>query len=325
MFRALALVVLTIGLAACGDRSDRAPFAESRVPPSLAGRFFPPEGWAWGYVQSGAAPPLRYGVAAPRGVPRAQLLIVVGAGETAEAWFETVRQLNEAGFTVWVLERAGQAGSGRFASPRELVHAPSLDPDINAVKAMARLIIRAGPGSCLVLMAERDAAPVVLAALDRHVEAGGLILSSPEFSPPGAAETPGEAFLRRLGLAQAKPVGWRPWSRDQPQDEAADPWRGGVQHAWQAANPDLRMSGESIGWRQALREAGAAARRRAPSIAVPTLMIVGRPPSRQAAEVCKAMPRCRRVTVDGAPPAFHLEPDRRRKPWLDAIAAFVGG
>src|SRR5215472_13314829 len=51
-----------LGLAA---HDSREPFVESRVPPDLAERFYPPEGWAWGLVQLGDGPALRYGVAAP--------------------------------------------------------------------------------------------------------------------------------------------------------------------------------------------------------------------------------------------------------------------
>ena len=112
MWRGLILGIAAGLLGACSGSGDLAPFAESRTPASLAERFYPPEGWAWGFVRIGEAPDQRYGVAAPNGVPRAEILILPDYGETAETWFETVRDLNHRGFAVWVLEGAGQGGSG---------------------------------------------------------------------------------------------------------------------------------------------------------------------------------------------------------------------
>jgi lysophospholipase len=99
MARAL-LAALALLLAACGRVDDaRAPFLESRTPPSLAGRFYPPEGWAWGLVKPGAYPEQRYGVGSPPVVPRADVLIVPGFGESAETWFETAGDLIARGTT----------------------------------------------------------------------------------------------------------------------------------------------------------------------------------------------------------------------------------
>ena len=83
-----------LALVSCRREDDRAPFAESRTPAGLAARFFPPDGWAWGYLQLGDGPVRRYGVAAPRVAPLAEILIVPDYGETAETWFETARELS---------------------------------------------------------------------------------------------------------------------------------------------------------------------------------------------------------------------------------------
>src|SRR5450432_3019684 len=112
-------VVLAGLLVACGG-GDRSPFADSRTPPGLAERFYPPEGWAWGYVKVGDAPAQRYGVAAGAGVRHADILILTDYGEIAETWFETARDLNRRGYAVWILDGAGQGGSGRLVPPHDL-------------------------------------------------------------------------------------------------------------------------------------------------------------------------------------------------------------
>ena len=45
----LAFCALTL-LAACGGQGSLAPFTDSRIPPGLEQRFYPPEGWTWGLV-----------------------------------------------------------------------------------------------------------------------------------------------------------------------------------------------------------------------------------------------------------------------------------
>src|SRR5262249_31672451 len=101
---------------------SRDGFADSRPPPGLAERFYPPEDWAWGFLQVGDAPAQRYGVAAPPVTPRADVLILPDYGESAETWFETARDLTASGYVVWVLEGVGQGGSGRLTGHRDLGH-----------------------------------------------------------------------------------------------------------------------------------------------------------------------------------------------------------
>ena len=50
MRQGIGLLVLLGFLAACSGGGGTAPFAESRTPSGLAERFYPPEGWAWCYV-----------------------------------------------------------------------------------------------------------------------------------------------------------------------------------------------------------------------------------------------------------------------------------
>ena len=59
MRRSLVLAGLFLLLTGCGGADDRAPFAESRIPPSLGPRFWAPEGWAWGLIKLGDEPAQR--------------------------------------------------------------------------------------------------------------------------------------------------------------------------------------------------------------------------------------------------------------------------
>ena len=325
MVRGLFVALILLILPGCG-RGDLSPSTESRTPPDLAGRFFPPSGWAWGWIQVGAQPAQRYGVASTSRVPRANVMILTGYGESAETWFETVGNLTDQGYAVWVLERAGQGGSQRYVPPRDLGHTPSFDPDIAAAKAMVRQVVRRRSGVPVVLLGYADGAVVTLRAVEEGLQVDGMIL----VSLPSIMETPlASAGLlgRFVGADRRPPLGWRPWSRSTPDDRAHglthDSWRGAVNKAWQTANPDLRMSAPSAGWRAALVEANGAARRVAGRIRNPLLITAAAPAEQRDRALCQAISGCVLITLPGAGPALHLEDDRWRAPWLVAVLGFI--
>lgn len=326
MARAPIVALLLLLLAACGREGATGPFAESRTPPNLGPRFFAPEAWAWGYVRVGDAPPQRYGVASTWRVPRAVVVIAPGYGETAETWFETIRALTRRGYSVWVLDRAGQGGSGRYALPRDLGFAPGFAPDVAALKSLVRVVVRPRPGTPLVLLGHADGAVVVLRAAEQGLRADGLVLSAPRLAPAQAEAE--RRVLDRVRILDPLPDrGWRPWGRDGSDDFERglthDPWRGAVTKAWQSANPDLRLSSANRAWRRGYAEASRAAVDAAGSIAAPVLMLTPGAPQPRLAGLCHALSDCRAVPLAGARPALHLEADPWREPWLAAVSYFI--
>lgn len=320
MIRACVIAALLLVVAACGRDEARAPFAESRVPPSLGARFQPPEGWAWGFIRTGLNPVQRYGVASTSRAPRAVVVIVPGYGESAEVWFETVRDLVGEGYTVWILDRAGQGGSERFVLPRDLGHAPSFDPDVTGLMHLLKVVVRAPQDMPVILLGHADGAAVALAAVQSGLKVDGVIASSPWLSADVAAPAPKWA----PGLDRLAAPGWKAWTRDGPDDLSRglthDPWRGKVGQAWQTANPDLRMSGPSRGWLGAHRAASRKAIERAAATRAPILMLN---PGERGASLCREAPRCRAVPVPGARRALHLEADPWREAWRKETLAFI--
>src|ERR1700722_13846 len=117
---ALVAAAIVFAVVSVGGHDSRDAFVDSRPPPDFAERFYPPESWAWGELQPDGGSIQRYGVSAPAVVARADVLILPDYGESAETWFETARDLNAAGYAVWVLEGVGQGGSGRFPGRRDV-------------------------------------------------------------------------------------------------------------------------------------------------------------------------------------------------------------
>lgn len=225
--RRAAILIALILVAACGrlDRSEA--FTDPRLPPGLETRFWPPSGWAWGLLEVEGGPgPVRYGVAAPQGMSVADVIILPSHGESAEMWFETASQFIRWGYRVWILEGHGEGGSARSTLRRETAHLDSYDPDIRALMAFTRDVVR--PDGDFAVLASGTAAYPALAAARRGYAPAMLILSGP-FEP------------RTL-----------PWRRPSADDEET-PRRRSVSR-WALANPDLRMGGVSAGWRRAHRE-----------------------------------------------------------------------
>lgn len=333
MLRCFLAVLLCLTLAGCGDGDTRAPFAESRTPSSIAPRFYAPDNWAWGYIRVGNGPAQRYGVSAPAVGPRATILILTGYSEPAEKWFETARDLNARGYTVWVLERQGQGGSERLTPWRDVGHVDSFDPDVAAVRALVNVVIRPKGDRPLMMLGHADGGLVALLAAERGMANDGVVLSSPAFdlnrSP--AQTTQVAVWASRLKLGWIKPPGAPGWSRDGPDGVASgltgDRPRGAVQQAWLTANPDLRMGAPSIGWLAAFSSASERARADVGKVRAPVLLLRGEKDRTAspalATSTCAALANCREVGFPAGRHDLHMESDVVREAWLIEIETFI--
>ena len=319
MCRAVALLVMIVLFSGCTPKGSDAPFSDSRVPAGLSTGQYPPLGWAWGYVQTGNRPPQRYGVTSSSVVPRADVVILPGYGESAEVWFETVRDLVAEGFTVWVLERSGQGGSGRYVLPRDLGYVPSFEPDITTLRAFVRTVVRPKTGRRLVLIGYADGAIVGLRAVQTGLVVDAVVMVSPHFAKPIAN--------RIVALERFPSPGWRPWHRNTPDEFARglthDRRRGGLGVAWQTANPDIRMAGPSRGWTAALGDASRQAIDQTASTETSILVVSGETPGTDILAFCKTAKHCKFHEISGARQAIHLEADKWRRLWLRGVAEFI--
>jgi lysophospholipase len=336
MRRRLLAILLLFSLAGCGDGGSRAPFAESRTPPSIAPRFYAPDGWTWGFVRVGDGSVQRYGVSATAVGPRATILILPGYSEPAEKWFETVRRLNNDGYTVWVLERQGQGGSERLTPWRDLGHVDSFDPDVAAVRALVKVIIRPKGDTPLVVLGHSAGGLVALRSVETGLPTDGLILSSPALELANLPRSRDEVanisrWARRLKLGWLRTPGQAGWRRDGPDGVAAgvtsDKARGAVQQAWLTANPDLRMGAPSLGWLAAFFDASEHAQADAQRVNAPVLMLNARKDSYvltgPQTKTCKAMRDCREVRFPMGRHELHMESDVVRDAWLAQMEGFI--
>lgn len=303
-----------LSLAACSKAP--APPIDTMPPPGLAERFYPPRGWAWSRLEVAGAPPLRYGVGSPTTAIRADILILPNAGEPVEAWFETANTLVSQGYNVWALDLAGQGGSGRFPLAEPWLHAPSLDPDVAAVKKLVAEVIR--PRAPLIVLGEGLGGQIALRALEEGLPAAGAVLARPAvgLTPFPLPVSPGMGGKLGQGLNRIK-LGFFPIpGKDQP--ESGDFQRERAAFAWTRSNPALAVGRPTWGWlaayqASAMRARNAAAQER---IKAP-LTVLGDGPTVAA---CQA-PGCEYVRLPPGP--VQLGRDAVRKPWLDAVDRMI--
>jgi len=304
MMRRFVLAALLLGLCACGRGDGRDPFTDSRIPPNLGPAFWPPQAWAWGLVQVGAAPAQRYGVGAPLDEPPiAQVLLMPGYGGTSEEDFQTASAFIDERMQVWTLDGVGQGGSGRIVAPRDLGHVDSFTDDVEGVRQTLDRVIRPSPDTPLVAIADGSAALVLLRAAQTGLPGvAAIVLTEPRLRGSGLAPraSSGPPWARWLHYGRYRAPGAGGWRRE---DGGAEPGSTAyVRHAWQTANPDLRMGGPSLGWLAAFDELLAALRADGPrKIDLPVLILVDpkAPPAERAdaADLCHALPHCALASV----------------------------
>jgi lysophospholipase len=242
------------------------------------------------------------------------VILLPGYAESAEVYFETVRDLLARGCTVWVLEAAGQGGSGRFPGPRDVGRSKGARIDAGALNRLIRTVVRPADGEPVVVAASGTAALAALLASEDGLAVDGLVLWSPDLARRDARRA---REMTRWGFGWVRAEGAKPWIR--PDRDLSG--RATLPLAWQTANPDLRMGGPSWGLLAAeaegLREATDPQRVR--RIRSPVLVIDS---TAESAQLCTALPRCSAVPLRAAAPA-HLAPDPVRAVWLDRLTDFV--
>jgi lysophospholipase len=223
------------------------------------------------------------------------------------------------------MERAGQGGSARYGGPQDLIHAPTFNDDIAAVRTMTRTMAQGSPDTPVVLIGAGLGGLIALRAAQQGAAVDGLVLSAPDLQPEGALDG-WQIWLAKIGLGAVPQGLGAGWTRGAPNAFArgltGDQVRGDLQAAWQLANPDLRMGGVSLGWRGAFAQAATAAGEAAPNSRTPTLVLAAAGGEGDA--VCRVLPACRATPLAGARALPHLDTPAVRAAWRIGLDAFVG-
>lgn len=233
------------------------------------------------------------------------MLILPGYGQAAEDQYRLARALIAERFVVWVLDGAGQGGSGRSSGTRDLGQVSDFNPDLAALKAMIERVVPNDTPGPLILVAQGEAAPIALRRLQLSAAATGVVLLDPGQSDPIAGPPPSDqaiAWARRVGLGHLRASGGAPWRGDAPEIGAA--LAPATHRAWRAANPDLRMGGPSYDWLAAYHALNAQVQAQGlGGVGIVSLVLGPAQSSKASADLrdhlCRALPRCVQQRSDG--------------------------
>jgi len=234
----IALCLLNI--VACSKLRDVAQklqpgqaFLESQIPPGLSPQYYPPEGFVWGGYRSGTLPEARYGVASPPINPRAQVLILADADYPAETYFETMHQLLNAGYGVWLLEAPGQGGSGHYLMQGNAIYIGNYHDAWTTTAGFIKDIIHPTDDKPLFVIGSGYSAIQVL-ALSTELKDKTIV-----------------------GFVGFNPYTGEPISKGQPwhRDAITAGYWGAIAQDWEDSNPDLRLRIKSEAWQKEMKKA----------------------------------------------------------------------
>ena len=304
--------------------------------PHLPDRFLAPDGFAWGHFMTADGAVLRWGHLPVRGAS-AECVIAGGFGDFIEMHFETVRDLAARGFSVWCFDWRGQGGSAR---PGRLPARPRpRDFDRDAADLADFVTARVTSRLPRVLVAHSMGGAIALLCLAANPGLfDAAVLSAPMFGlrigklPPTALRCV-TGPIRFSGLGVGYIPGTPRWRKRAPTPEtsraSSDPERCRLRHAWQSANPGLRLGRATYGWLDAAL--ALIARIGKPeflaSVAPPVLigiagrdLVVSVKAQRRAARL---LPNSRVAELPGSKHQPFLERSAVRNAWLAHIDQFL--
>lgn len=236
---------------------------ESNIP-DLEERFLAPEGWRWHDFKSGGYK-VRFGTATPKDkTPIATVVILPGLGEFCEKYFETARDLLAKGMAVWVIDWPGQGKSQRYLDDPNKRHSVGFQIEINALHDLyweyihhASMHPKVGRIPC-VMLAHSMGANIGLRYLYQHPDTFKCaVFSAPMFGMYAFRHIPKlmAAALTGIGsvlMGERYAPGQKTWQTTQPLFDNSklsnDPQRSDIHHAWQEADPTLRLGGVTWQW-----------------------------------------------------------------------------
>ncbi len=309
-----------------------APFVEADGNP-------PPDGIEFGFLDIGGGRRVRTARAPAPSMPgRGTVILLQGRNEAAEKYFETMRDLQGAGFAVATFDWRGQGGSSRLAQNPAVGHVGRLGDFVGDLDRFLNEIAFVHCPAPYAVLAHSMGGLVALAAMDRlEARIERMVLLAPFIALPGGAAR-GRLLAALASLLHWTGLGRVPLRRARRftpgQSLAANPLTSDRARfernvALQAKAPNLFVGALSASW---LRAALKAQRRledsdRIARMRVPTLFIAAGADTvvsnRAAERLAWRMRSGHFMRVAGARHELLQEADRFRDPVLSAFEGFL--
>jgi lysophospholipase len=283
---------------------------------------------------------VRYALFGATGRPlRGTIILLQGRNECIEKYFETIRDLQKAGFSIATFDWRGQGGSQRLLGNPRRGHVRRFEDYVDDLEQFYRDIVLPDCRLPLFVLAHSTGALIALLTAPAMVnQVQRMVLCAPLFTIAGLPFS--MAFLTRLtGVLKAVGAGGMRLGRGRndgmPSFEGnvltSDPERFRRNAAIYERHPELALGQPSIAWVNAVCKAAATATDSEflATIHIPALFVAAgadRVVSTAAVEDCaRRMRSASLLTIDGARHEMLQEADVYREQLLAAARAFMLG
>lgn len=305
----------------------------------LEERFLAPAGWVWGTFVNADGAQIRYGRATPTVGATATVVLVPGAGEFGEKYFEATRDLLSRGFAVWQMDWRGQGGSERYYDDPQRRGAAGYDRDGADLHQFVTEIVRPARDRAVILLAHSKGGHIALRYLHDYpatfdfaaMTAPMLNINTGGIPRPVAKGL--TAFGNTVGLGRRYAPGQTPWAPEpetvEESDVSQDPVRFSVARTWEIRNPELRVGGYSYSWVANAYRSIKILNDEAYLVAIETPVLIATAGTDEVVDIpaqdraCGLMPACTQVQIPGAKHEIWMELDEYRNLWLAALDKFV--
>jgi lysophospholipase len=343
IFPSVAVLIVTScsALGGCSSPPAVDAAAENRaVTTSNQSRFQAPPGWTWGSLVNADGARLRYGWAFPDTSVRGVIVLAPSFQAPVEEYFETARDLAQAGYAVWIMDRRGQGGSDRWPGAGQRAHLEGGWREVRDLRQFALLARAQNPHAPAFLLGESFGGLVGLRLLHDNPD----LFAAAAFSSPGIDfQTNGvprgvvkvvTTLSCWFGRCKAYAPTQHDWRFEAKVGGPSDPFKDDRERALAeegilVAHPELREGGATNGFVQALFQEAVTEEATGWPEAIRTPVLFGYTPKDTISRtdviesVCSRMPRCTLAKFQSTGHALFTDADDTRNPWMQQLESFL--
>lgn len=256
---------------------------------------------------------------------RGALVILPGRTEFIPKYSETIYDLRQAGYSIYIMDHRGQGLSGRMLSDTQKGYVKHYQDYVKDLDTFLNTVVNAKPHQAIYVLAHSMGAAIATQYAIEHPKAfRAMALSSPMYevaSPPYNEEE--SLLISSIATFFGQGASYTPGSKDDQwkEDFAANnvtfsEARYLLPQSMLAQDPAIALSGPTFRWGQQAIELDHKIRRHASSLTTPTLIfqaaidkIVITPAQN---EVCSKAKSCKLVSIPNAMHELLMEKDEVR-------------
>tara|TARA_Y100001970_G_scaffold294331_1_gene450791 strand:+ start:99179 stop:100282 length:1104 start_codon:yes stop_codon:yes gene_type:complete len=339
----LGVCIFTIILSACSQTENYLSIADQvetqKFIETLPESARPGEGFQFSYFNSVHGYNIRYGSSEIK-QPLGTIILVPGQSEFSESYFELINDINDIGYSVWIMDFYGQGGSDHLLSDNARAD-NNFHNDVDDLSQFVNGIVKNTQESPLIILGHSMGGHIVLSAiLEKKLRVDGAVLSSPMIKiktgaiPHGITE-----LIASIGSALGGDwwiaPGQKEWVEKlnyNPEDNVntSDSERSLLKESWRKHTEHTRKSyAVTFGWLKGYSESRKTilSNSQATEITTPILMTVAGEDAlvipEDSLELCKRLISCESIFYNNSRHELYLEKDNLRNKWMRDIFLWI--